>query len=99
MANVICERCGAQGKATRRTKGSMLIEIVLWLCFLLPGLIYSAWRLNSRQDVCGKCGSAEVLPIDSPKGRQLAEQMGGVTPDPAFAAGQKLARMFTKTKG
>jgi ssDNA-binding Zn-finger/Zn-ribbon topoisomerase 1 len=98
MANVICERCGEQGKPKRHTKGSMVIEIILWLCFLLPGLIYTAWRLNSRRDVCRACGSEDVLPINSPKGKKLAEEMGGVAPDPAFAAGQKLARAFVKAK-
>lgn len=98
MSNVICERCGEQGKPKRRTKGSMVIEIILWLCFLLPGLIYSAWRLNSRQNVCSQCGSEDVIPVNSPKGKKLAEEMGGVMPDRAFAAGQKLARSFMKTK-
>jgi len=33
----------ARRVAPMRTRGSILIEIVLWLCFLVPGLIYFIW--------------------------------------------------------
>ncbi len=72
---VVCKQCGYYGKPERNTKGSIWIEVVLWLCFLIPGLIYSIWRLNTRHDVCAKCGSVELLPIDSPLGRKLMQEV------------------------
>jgi len=44
----------------------MAIEVVLWLCFIIPGLLYSLWRQGSRQPVCAKCGGTALVPPDSP---------------------------------
>jgi hypothetical protein len=38
---------------------------------LVPGLIYSIWRLTSRYKGCSSCGSVRLVKIDSPKGRKL----------------------------
>jgi hypothetical protein len=69
---VACLACEHVGPARRATRGSTLIEIVLWLCFLLPGLVYSLWRLSTRQDVCASCGSTQIVPPESPAGRRIA---------------------------
>lgn len=63
---LFCTACGSLGPPRLTTKGSVLIEIVLWLCFVIPGLIYSLWRVSSRHLTCGRCGSASVVPADSP---------------------------------
>jgi hypothetical protein len=73
--SVVCKQCGHYGEPERHTKGSIWIELVLWLCFIIPGLIYSIWRLNTRANVCAKCGSTELLPIDSPLGRKLMQEV------------------------
>lgn len=61
-----CMTCGGEGQPRSAVKGSILIEIVLWLCFIVPGLIYSLWRMNSRAGVCAACGSTTLVPVDSP---------------------------------
>lgn len=61
-----CMTCGVEAKPKVVTKGSMGIEIILWLCFIVPGLIYSVWRLTSRHDACPSCGSTTLVPISSP---------------------------------
>jgi hypothetical protein len=61
-----CKSCEHQGHTQLKTRGSLLIEIVLWLMLIVPGLIYSLWRLSTRAPVCSKCGSSELVPIDSP---------------------------------
>jgi hypothetical protein len=63
---VHCMTCGTDGTARRITKGSIWIEIVLWLAFIVPGIIYSIWRLTTRRDVCGACGSETIVPPASP---------------------------------
>ena len=68
----ICTTCGHVGRPVSETPGSGLIELVLWLCFILPGLIYSLWRLNRRHDVCSACSAATLLPLDRPPCRQTA---------------------------
>lgn len=56
------------------------MEVLLWLLFLLPGLVYSLWRLMARRDVCGLCGAAELLPVESPRGRELAARSRAAMP-------------------
>lgn len=68
---LICAACGTVGAAKSVTKGSLLIEIVLWLCFLIPGVFYSIWRLSTRHKACVACGSQNLIPLDSPVGKQL----------------------------
>lgn len=61
-----CLACGHEGRTKKITRGSFFIEIILWLCFLIPGLIYSIWRLSTRHDVCANCGGTSIVPLASP---------------------------------
>lgn len=74
----ICTNCGYQGKEKTIVKGSLLLEILLWLATLLTlgilvivALPYSLWRLCAREKVCPKCGALHMIPVDSPRGQQL----------------------------
>ncbi len=71
---LICSNCGYTGESMTVTKGSFFIELVLWLALILPGLIYSIWRLTSRYQACPQCGAANMIPLDSPRGRKLIEE-------------------------
>jgi hypothetical protein len=71
----ICSSCGTVGRAKTVTRGSLLIEIFLWLCLIVPGLLYSLWRLTSRHKACGACGAQTLIPLDSPLGRQLQSKI------------------------
>lgn len=70
----ICSACGTLAAPSVKTRGSFGIELVLWLFFLIPGLVYSLWRLSSRREVCQACGSESILPPDTPMGKILAEK-------------------------
>lgn len=63
---VYCTSCGHEGPAKTVTRGSIAVEIVLWICFLLPGLVYSVWRLSSKYKACTSCGSRTLVPTGSP---------------------------------
>lgn len=67
----LCLTCHAIGTPKTQTRGSIWIEIVLWLCFLVPGLVYSIWRLTTRQKVCRTCGSPTLVPVDSPAAKAI----------------------------
>ncbi|OGF22362.1 hypothetical protein A2Y83_04000 [Candidatus Falkowbacteria bacterium RBG_13_39_14] len=67
----VCATCGFVGYPIKVVKGSIFIEIVLWLSFIVPGLIYSIWRLTSKYDACPKCKNASMIPTDSPMGQKL----------------------------
>lgn len=71
----ICTTCGHVGKTKRYVKGSLALEILLWLFLLVPGLIYSIWRSTTKERVCAKCKKNTLIPVDSPTGQKLlAEQ-------------------------
>lgn len=101
----ICKDCGHVGPLTSFTPGSRWIELILWLLFLVPGLIYSVWRLSARRDACAKCGGTALVPLDSPIGRRLAADVGYTLPPPApprkpspaaVNAGRALGRLFRR---
>lgn len=72
---MVCTACGGQGSPKRVVKGSLGLEIVLWLLLLVPGMIYSVWRLTSRYDACPHCGAAGMIPLNSPRGQQIAREL------------------------
>jgi len=71
---MICTNCGWAGKPVTQIKGSFFVELFLWLCFLLPGIIYSVWRLCSVSKVCVKCRMPTMIPLSSPMGQRLAKE-------------------------
>lgn len=78
-----CLRCEHEGWPRTVTPGAFLIEVVLWLCFLVPGVIYSLWRHSARHQVCASCGSREIVPVLSPA---ALKRRGGSAPIPTAAA-------------
>lgn len=68
---LICTQCAYKGRPKIITKGSVIIELVLWLCFFVPGFCYSMWRRTNRPRVCPACGSPYMIPLDSPKAQEL----------------------------
>ena len=75
MATLICATCGTQGNPKTRTKGSILIELVLWICFIVPGILYSIWRLTTKEKVCRTCGANNLVPLTSPMGQKLRAEL------------------------
>lgn len=76
MDDVICLQCGYRGKPKSITKGSFAAELILWLLTILGGLIYSIWRISSRYRGCPQCESANIIPVLSPRGREMLRQTG-----------------------
>lgn len=56
-------------------KKSILIELLLLLIFLIPGITYTMWRLTTRTKVCRGCGEENILPLNSPVGRKLQNNL------------------------
>ena len=70
---MVCTRCETVSKPRKEPKGSLGVEIALWLFFLLPGMVYSVWRLTNQQRRCPSCDSEELVPVDSPRGQKILE--------------------------
>ena len=51
----VCGCCGHTGVPKRVLKGSFLREVFLWI-WLIPGLLYTIWRMTHAYKVCEKCG-------------------------------------------
>ncbi|MEO6421839.1 MAG: hypothetical protein ABIR84_03925 [Candidatus Nitrotoga sp.] len=71
MSQGLCTSCGYIGETKIISKGSIDTEIILWFCFLIPGVIYSIWRYRSQHEVCPICDHATIIPADSPKAQQI----------------------------
>lgn len=93
----LCLACGTLAKPRVRNRGSSAIEIILWLCFLLPGFFYTLWRMGRKDRYCRVCNSPNPIPASSPvarnhlvgSGATIAAQLIAPIPDhsaPAAAA-------------
>ena len=66
----ICLRCGTIGQPRMETPGSFAAEVMLWLLLIVPGAIYTVWRLASKRPVCPTCRSPGMILAGSPRGRE-----------------------------
>lgn len=73
-AKYYCPSCGSVNDGKRHVPGSILIELVLWLCMLIPGLIYSIWRHAASKKACALCKSTGLIPANSPRARRELAQ-------------------------
>lgn len=67
---LVCTQCGYIGEPKGKFKGSGCLAVFLWIFFLIPGLIYTIWILSSRHKICPVCKSRNLIPADSPKGKE-----------------------------
>jgi hypothetical protein len=91
---MICTQCGTSGNPKTVTRGSFLIEIVLWLCFVVPGLLYTMWRLTTRLQACTACSATTLVPVHSPVGEKLRSELAQAMPRPAAAQAQQEERLY-----
>jgi len=70
-----CTTCEYEGKHKNYTKGSLMIEIALWLLFIFPGVIYTIWRNTSgKYKGCPDCKSESVVELKRWNKRQLMKE-------------------------
>ena len=65
-----CPSCDSFTSGKKETRGHFALEVLLWLCFLLPGFIYSIWRLSSKHMTCSQCGASNLIAFNSPKAKK-----------------------------
>ena len=68
---LLCTQCGAVTSPKRVTPGSTWVTLILLLFFIIPGIIYMHWRHTSIYAACRKCGSKNLVPLNSPFGREM----------------------------
>lgn len=72
---MFCSSCGTIELPKVHTPGSFGVEVLGWLFFIVPGVLYSMWRLSARKQVCAGCGATTLLPPDSPVAVQMQRAM------------------------
>lgn len=58
---MLCMDCGETAHPDSLIAGSDRLEMLLWLCFALPGWLYSGWRHLTRTKACSACGGRELM--------------------------------------
>lgn len=84
--DMYCTRCGSTAMPKEGLAGGFFFELFLWGLFVVQGAFfggnglwilllvvaaaYSGWRHSTKRRICPKCGSSDIIPVDSPKARQ-----------------------------
>jgi hypothetical protein len=69
----VCSNCRSLINPWSDRPGSFALEFFLWLCFLVPGFLYSIWRLSSSRIIsCPVCKARNPIPLNTPAGQALA---------------------------
>ena len=86
MGRTICKNCGSTEEYRVIKKGNAKIEIFLWLVLFpvsytlgtWPAIVgiaiacaYSLYKVTARSYICSRCGGKNIVPIESPEGREL----------------------------
>lgn len=80
--SVVCLHCGHEGVAKISCKGSALLEALLWLALILPGLLFSVWRFSTRERVCAACGQTRLVVSDTPAALAKLGSLRGIVKNP-----------------
>lgn len=57
----VCQTCEEVGQVRTEMPGNSVVELLLYLFYLVPGIIYSVWRRQGKKQVCGACGSDRLV--------------------------------------
>lgn len=76
-----CNNCGSIMKPRKKTQGFLIVEIILWIAFIVPGLIYTIWRTFTKYKACRECNSRNIIPVDSPRGKEILERQSSIHSD------------------
>jgi DNA-directed RNA polymerase subunit RPC12/RpoP len=92
MSQYICKNCGNLTSPIKVTRGSFLMEVILWFFFIIPGIIYSLWRITGKSYVCQYCSSTLIVPTDTVIGQQLLKQVKETNPEMIIKGDESLAK-------
>ena len=63
-AQFFCTSCKSYTGFSKK-RGSSWIEVILWLCYIIPGIIYSIWRRGGNSKVCPNCNNSTLISAES----------------------------------
>jgi len=62
-----CTACKKTTSVSGKPRGSWIVELLLWMLFLLPGFIYTIWRSSGAIYKCPVCTCVFVEKIEKEK--------------------------------
>lgn len=71
----VCLECGCQRDPIDAKRGLLVIEIFMWLLYILPGVIYSIWRRVRKQQVCPNCLNPSIVLTSSTRAMGMRRLM------------------------
>ena len=71
----VCMDCGCQRDPINAKRGLLVIELFMWLLYILPGVIYSIWRRVRKQQVCPNCRYPSVVLTSSSRAMDMLRLM------------------------
>ena len=71
----ICMECGCQRDPIDAKRGLLVIEIFMWLLYILPGVIYSIWRRVRKHKVCPNCRNPSMVLTSSSRAMEMRRLM------------------------
>ena len=75
----VCMECSCQRDPIWVKRGWLIVEIVMWLLYILPGVIYSIWRRVRKQQVCPNCLNPAMVLTTSSRVMKVRQLMSSVT--------------------
>ncbi len=79
----VCRSCSTYSSIPNtEMPGSLVLEVILWFFYILPGVFYTMWRRSDKNavKVCGMCQSNDFVPVSSPEGRSMFQRKYGRRP-------------------
>lgn len=71
----LCLECGCQRDPIDAKRGLLVIEIFMWLLYILPGVIYSIWRRVRKHQVCPNCRNPSMVLTSSSRAMGIRRLM------------------------
>lgn len=76
----LCMECGCQREPIIAKRGFLIIELFMWLMYILPGVIYSIWRRVRTQQVCTNCRTPSIVLTSSSRAMGIMALLKAYSP-------------------
>ncbi len=81
----ICMECGCQRDPVKAKRGLLVVEIFMWLLYIVPGVIYSIWRRVRKHEICSKCRMPSIVLTSSSRAMGMMRLLKAFSPSPVPA--------------
>lgn len=61
---ILCTACQTKSSVRGKPRGSVIIELFLWIFLIIPGVIYTIWRAIKPIYICPHCDCKVVKKIE-----------------------------------